>query len=340
MKRFIVIILVGCLFFLYGCNNDVQSSINDESVIGVIETKNNSEESRIIFYDKDLNIQTQLDIKYASINSIFYNPIIKDTSLFLIPKRNEEIIKLCLKTAEITSYSIGQPAINSIAIDDKNLYTCNTLNSITYISKYTFKSNEIKSIQLKNQYTSFITISNNKLYVFSSTIDNKYSQISCYDNNLNLLFNIDCTDLGAGVYQAVEHNDCIYFSVLYPSNQKLSNQLGRLNTKTNELDIIPTDLDRPFGLQLYENTLVITYYDIVNRTNTSSISLVDLKTDKTTTHSFDHGAEQVAIVDEKIYILTKEKIYCYSLNNWDLIKVTEVEIDNQDFSYITGIFGV
>ena len=346
MKHFIVILLASCLISLYGCNSTQQHNINDENTIGIIETKNDSEESRILFYDENLNLQSELDIEYASVNSIFYNPVIKNDSLFLIPKgvinkkTNKEIIELCLNTAETTSYSINQPAINSVAVNDEYLFTCNTLNDITYISRYTFDSDEIKLIQIKNQYVSFITVSNNKLYAFSSTMDNKYSTISCFDSDLNFLFETDCTELGTGVYQSAEYNEYLYFSVLYPYNSKTSNQIGRLNTETNEFEIISTEVDKPFGLQRYENTLVITHYDIVNRANTSSISLVNLETNKITTHSFNHGAEQVTVVNGKIYVLSKEKIYCYSLDDWSLLKTTEIKKENQDFSYITGIFAV
>ena len=112
-----------------------------QAEIGVIETSGNSKESRIYFYNQNLEKTATLPLEYASLGSIFYNPVIYEDELYLIPqgktnvKDEKKVLKIELKSGNQKIYEINQLAMNSICVNDKNIYTCNTLNGDSYINK-------------------------------------------------------------------------------------------------------------------------------------------------------------------------------------------------------------
>lgn len=346
MKRFFVAALsLVCLTALYGCSvSSAEGNVPQESAIGVIETKNNVEESRIVFFDQELNESYILPLNYGSINSVFYKPVVTNGILSVVPqgianKKDGRAI-LCINSTNLSHelYRIDQPSMNAIATCEEYLYACNTLNGISYINRYDINTEEVKSIRLDALYTSFILLCDEYLCAFSSTLDNAHSQIDLFDKNLNHIDSIDSSFLGTGTYQAVEYEGEIYFTCLYSFSNNNKATIGVLDVNASQLEELYVDHEKPFGVEIEQSVLVISHYDIVNRAHTSSVTLIDLNTGDAKSYTLNHGMEQMALLGDKLYVLSNWNLYCYSLNDCRLIKQIKIESMDSDFSYITGLF--
>lgn len=326
-----------CLIFNVGCSLN-RNEFHESSNIGIIETKNDSEESRLIIYDAELNKADEWNIAGKSLNSIFYNPVMYGGYLYLVPKTSKEVLAVDLKSQVVSSCFIGQPAINAVAANSEYLYTCNTLNATSFITRYCFNTKQTVTVELNNLYTSFLLVSDDKIYAFSSSLDNEHSQIDCFDEDLNLLETLDSTSLGMGVYQAVEYEENIYFTCLYAPEHNNTSMLGLLKTDSRKLEQIELTVENPFGVVRDQETLAVSHYDVVDRPDESFVTLIDLNTADKTTHFLNHGAEQMTLVDKKLYVLSKGALYCYEIDDWVLAKKIDLAPMDNEFSYITGIF--
>lgn len=111
-----------------GCTHRESANIDlTTSSVGVIETSGNSKKSRIYFYNQNLEKTATLPLEYASLGSIFYNPVIYEDELYLIPqgktdvKDEKKVLKIELKSGNQKIYEINQLAMNSICVNDKNI---------------------------------------------------------------------------------------------------------------------------------------------------------------------------------------------------------------------------
>jgi hypothetical protein len=85
-KKFFTICAIVFLGFT-GCTHRESANIDlTTSSVGVIETSGNSKKSRIYFYNQNLEKTATLPLEYASLGSIFYNPVIYEDELYLIPQ--------------------------------------------------------------------------------------------------------------------------------------------------------------------------------------------------------------------------------------------------------------
>lgn len=137
-KKFFTICAIVFLGFT-GCTHRESANIDlTTSSVGVIETSGNSKKSRIYFY----------------------NPVIYEDELYLIPqgktnvKDEKKVLKIELKSGNQKIYEINQLAMNSICVNDKNIYTCNTLNGDSYINKCSKENNQVVSEKIEGVYVS------------------------------------------------------------------------------------------------------------------------------------------------------------------------------------------
>lgn len=72
LRAFYLILLVAlCVSLLPGC-----SAFAGKTAIGVIETSGSDATSQIVLFDKDLNKVSGFPLAEASLNSVFYDPVI------------------------------------------------------------------------------------------------------------------------------------------------------------------------------------------------------------------------------------------------------------------------
>ena len=175
-KKFFTICAIVFLGFT-GCTHRESANIDlTTSSVGVIETSGNSKKSRIYFYNQNLEKTATLPLEYASLGSIFYNPVIYEDELYLIPqgktnvKDEKKVLKIELKSGNQKIYEINQLAMNSICVNDKNIYTCNTLNGDSYINKCSKENNQVVSEKIEGVYVSKLLCSKDMLLCSGSPL--------------------------------------------------------------------------------------------------------------------------------------------------------------------------
>ncbi len=109
-KKFFTICAIVFLGFT-GCTHRESANIDlTTSSVGVIETSGNSKKSRIYFYNQNLEKTATLPLEYASLGSIFYNPVIYEDELYLHSfkvktnvKDEKKVPKIELKSGNLKS---------------------------------------------------------------------------------------------------------------------------------------------------------------------------------------------------------------------------------------------
>lgn len=113
MKKICILLLISITALLIGqgCATE-QKNLSDCS-IGVIETNGYSDNSRVIFYDKNMQEKEQVKISYSSVGNIFYDPCIYENNLYIIPQGKSHL-KDEKKVLEINLKDLSKKCIKSI----------------------------------------------------------------------------------------------------------------------------------------------------------------------------------------------------------------------------------
>ena len=122
-KKFFTICAIVFLGFT-GCTHRESANIDlTTSSVGVIETSGNSKKSRIYFYNQNLEKTATLPLEYASLGSIFYNPVIYEDEVGLllkninyIIKNNTSVIDEKLNLISLLTHDLRQYAGNPISL--------------------------------------------------------------------------------------------------------------------------------------------------------------------------------------------------------------------------------
>lgn len=348
MRRFFVCLITVAVLVsisISGCaTSEGTENLLNNAKIGIIETQGTEEASRIVFYDADLEKITELPLQLATLGGIFYDPLVYKNNLFAIPqgianrKDGKSVIKLNLQNLSLSSFAIDQIAMNTLAVNDDYIFTCNTMNGTSYITRCTMETGDVGSIQLEGVYVSNIIWAYDRLCAFSSTLDGDKSQVHCYDENLDLVQTVDTTECGQGTYKAQAYQGKIYFTNLVETKNQES--VSVLDTADGTVSRIQLDGAKPFDIEFAESRLYVAHYDIVERTNESSLSIIDLELDSTTKHEFDHGAEQIVVTDQSLYVLSDRTLYRYDANDLHLICSTRIDEMGTNYSYLSGLFAI
>lgn len=342
-----VMILILSIILLAGCESNRPPEIQTEDIaVGVIETRGDKEKSRILFYDNDMNELGSLPLDYATVGNVFYCPLIVDDALYVIPqgyankKDAETVLEIDLSNLNITKHSIEQLAMNCVAVSDDYVYTCNTLNGVSYINKCNKENGNTESIDISLTYISKLIYVHDRLYAFGTTNteeDEMVSDLFVYDTELNLLEKIDISKCGANQYKVIEYNGELLFTSLSDRNDNSTNMVGMVNVSDYSVETIQLNKDNPLDLAIHDGKLYVTHFDVVQLTG-GGLSIYDLTTGELKDYSFEHGAEQMAIANDKLYILADWKIYVYDVESMELLRSVDVEQMDDDFSYLSGIF--
>lgn len=340
------VMLAACVAaLLLGCSaSQSAKALPRDAVIGVVETRGTSEKSNLIFYDANLNEVRRLPLKYATLGNIFYDPLVYKNSLYAIPqgrgnlKDGKEVIRINLDDLGLTSYAIDQPAMNALAVNDDCIYTCNTLNGVSYINRCEIDSGKVESRAIDGRYITNIIFAGECLCAFSSDLDGANPSVLCYSEGLEFLRTIDLNGFGFAHYRAALSEDSIYFTNFEESKSEKAGYLGVLNTEHNTVGRIELNEGNLASVVAFDGDLYVTHYDLMQKPSTSSLSVVDLDTGSIKEYDLSHGADQMTIAGRSMYVLADRRIYCYDLSDMTLTKSVEVSRSGRDYSYLSGIF--
>lgn len=344
-EKLLLFIMLLIIFEVMGCGKNGNTDLGD-ACIGVIETNGYSEKSRLLIYDENLTEISEVPIKYASVGNIFYNPIVYNNELYIIPqglankKDEQKVLKINLSSLDEDIYNIEQLAMNSICTDKGYIYTCNTLNGDSYINKCSKIDQSVNVQIVKQTYISKIVCNDDILYAFGTVKEEKTlkSYIYVFDENLYLIEQIDITEYGSSHYKVIVQDGKIFFSNSLDYKDSPCNTVGVYSTSDKTISTIQLEQNYPLDLVFYNNVLIVSHYDLVRREG-GSISLYDLDTKEIRNYQLDHGVEQMTINKDNIYILSEKIIYKYKIKELSLEFKNMIKILTlSDSSYCSGVF--
>ena len=130
-----------------------------------------------------------------------------------------------------------------------------------------------------------------------------------------------------------------FFTSLVDSKDLPTKIVGKISTTDNAIELIELSQDYPFDLDIYDDNLFISHFDVVQRTG-GGLSIYDLNTKQQKYYELNHGAEQMSIANDKVYILANWTIYVYDAKKMELIENADITQMDSDYSYLSGIFTV
>ena len=346
-----LLVLLALVATLTGCNSYKADKIDTEKIrVGIMETRGNRDSSRILFLDEELNELGSLSIKEAGLGSLFDTQLVIDNTLYIIPqgydtrKDAKKVLEIDLSDLNITEHKIDRIAMMSVAVNEDYIYTCNNLNGVSYVNKYDIVSGETEYICFQDEIIMYLFYDSESrsLYAFgeSSRKDGtSIARMHIYDENLNLLSNVDITKCGTGQNKAVSYEGNILFTSGTAEDGRDSKSVYVFNPKDESISTIELSKSNPWDLQIRGDKLYVSHFNIVTGEG-GGLSVYDFATGKSVYKDFDHGVEQMQIVDGKIYILSDWKIYVYDLETLELTKTREIEPMDRYFSYLSGMFVV
>lgn len=347
-RKISCISLIFFLLFLAGCGTEKKNFTGKDYSIGIIETNAKTEKSRLIFYDRELEEAGEKSLSYAGVGNIFYNPSIYEDELYIIPqgrfdsKDEKKVLKINLDNLDENTYEIDQLAMNSVCANGKYIYTCNTLNGDSYINRCKKETNEAADIKLTQIYISKLLCNNDKVFAFGTKKDDKQMRAFLYefDKDLKEIGTYEITEFGVSHYKAILAEDDIYFSNSVDSEDNVNNTITVFSTQTHSFHSMALENSCPLDLAVYHNFLIISHYDLVRKLG-GGISIYDTLTKEVKYIPLNHGAEQMAVSGDDIYILADKKLYKYHIENFDIIpeKNVDVKITNRD-NYLSGLFTI
>lgn len=346
MKKIISVFLI--MFFLFNltvCTNERSENDINKINFGIIETTQSKYKSNIYWYDKELNLINTQKLKYADLGSRFYKPTYKDNFVYLIPtgignkKDSKLVIRINRDNLNVEEYSVDNISLNNVTVDDNYLFTINTLNADTHISRVRLSDNDFTEVIKPREYIYALNAFNNFLYMVSNKIDTNETVLSKYDERLKELKSVNITKYGNGGHKMILIDDNVYLNLPYNKLDKAESKiLVFKNENVDEMEVINLKEKFPNDMYLHDDKLIVTHYDVVRNKGTI-ISIIDVNTGETKeTVDLKTKLSLTTIIDDLLIVVNDEKISCFDLcDNFKLINTISTPKDNSTFMYLNGI---
>lgn len=338
--------VIGVLVIINGCSSKIDNTMNlnsEEIKIGVVETTASEYKSNIHWYDKDLNKVSDQKLKYAMLGSSFHNSFYYDDEIFMIPqglgnkKDSKKVISINKDDFKITEYPFNNIALNDLAVSKDYIYTINTLNGNTQISRLDKINHKMKEIIIEKEYVSGITAIKGKLYAFSSNMLTSSPEfyVYIYNEELELLDKKDITQYGTGQYKFMYDDKYLYAGVMNTDEDKPANRILRISIDNNEVESIDIGEEFPNDILQYKDKIIITNHDLVAYEG-SKITILDKETHEFESIELNTKVEFASIMGKFLVIANQENISLYDIENkFKLIK--EMSIEKHESSYISSL---
>lgn len=347
-----IIVLILLLLLFYENQSREKITSNNSFNIGVIETTEQDNKSSLTFYNKDLKKTKTQEIKLGSMGSSFDLPRMYDKNMYVVPKGigNQKnltvIMEYNIETSKYKTYDIKQPGINSFAVNDKSIYTANTLNNESIISWYDKHSENLKTITQKDIYIDSINLYGDTLYAFAMKKDNNGTKSYLYlidTKSFKITNIIDISKSGKGQNYSTKIGNDIYFTNQneISDNEQGSYNLSKINIKNKTVSNIRLKEKYPFQIINYKDKLIISHYDLVQMQG-NKVTIYDPKTNDQQVVTIENNLCQIFIKDNKLYSRDREYLYVYSIDNATFKLTNKVNIytkrKNRTFYYLSGFF--
>lgn len=340
-----ILIKVCCISLLFACISGCRKHIDDNDIknisTGLVVTTAQKYNSEVMWLDSDFEWSHVQKLKYAMLGSPFYTPVKVGEKVYIIPeglgdrKDSKIVISFDKKTLKIEEYPFSNIALNHMASIGENVYAINTLNGDSYLESYNKSTKRNNHITIKNVYLKSITAASEKLYCFaigSQENDTKDIKMNVYTPDLQLIEQIDISDIGIPTKKYCEDEENLYFTVNLDKNE---NQIGKiLIVSKSDLTVkeMVTSETGVNDIYKYKDGLILTYYDPVQIEGTK-VSVMDKNGFE---KFFDLGVPLTitSIIGDKFVVANNQMVRVYSISDFKLLKEHKLNIDSA--SYVSG----
>lgn len=344
MKR-VMSLLAGLSLLLVGCQPMNNQSVppSEDYAIGVVRTIGSKNNSDILYFNEDLEQVGSTNYKYASMGQLFYDAVVFDGSLYIIPqgqankKDAKTILQQDLTTFELKDYFLDQVALYGVSVDATAIYVANNLNGKSFVNRIDKGNGTVKTATFDSAYVSALCAYNGYLYVFSDDILSAGKRCSMYCLEADTLAQvdvIDISDFGNSVYSALGIENAIYFLPFENSMGDFNHIVGIYNTLTGEMDLIDFHKITHHILN-FGNKLYATHGNLVTGEGTE-LSVYQMDTGEIVTYDLDIWPGQIAVHGNSLYVMGKDQIGKYDLQT--LEKQQETNIPLETGYYLSEIF--
>ncbi|WDV47547.1 hypothetical protein PV797_07650 [Clostridiaceae bacterium M8S5] len=346
-----LILLVILVFYHFKTDR-----FNSNFVVGVIQTTSQDNESTISLYDNNYSEVNSINLEYGSMSSYFDLPQIHENSMFVIPKGIGNIKELTvvlefnLVNGKHITHNIEQSNMNSFCVDNDFIYTVNTLNSNSIISRYNRTNQNLTTLTIKNMFIGKLAVNDEKLYAFGfrNTPDNGIESklFIINTNDLSIIKNIKMSRFGHDQLGAVFDNTSMYFtnSMKYNKTSEKevpSNLLSILNLKTYAINSIPLKEIYPFQIIQTQGNLYISHFNVVQGIG-NKLTIYDKKSKSHKLVTFNHNLAQIIISGNKMFSTDGKYLYVYGIEGSNFSLSKRVDIYNKKANslhyYVSGFF--
>lgn len=328
----LILLCVVAAVLGFGCKAN-NKPYNPDYDFAVIESTGAKEQSIITYYDQDFNRINKQKVPYGGMTDRFSLATVYDGSMFATPEGREDgigthlSIKMDLQTGEIKELDHGENLNGEkfSTVDQERIFVNTNLNGDTYLGYYDTKTNQSKSITLKNIVLTDMVTDENYLYAFGQ--EDRYRTASgslsgqIYFFDKETLQMVDQKDLG-GFYSMVFAT--IYEGDLYFPLQNVETEVSSLckfNTETGEKTLIdfPNNLTDFSNILVYQDQIYISQGCVVTGEG-KTVVVYDPKKGTMKTAEFDHDLSQIEIKHDTLYALDynsdlgEAKLYKYKIN--------------------------
>ena len=228
-----VTLLLLAAFFLFNMKQSKgKESFNKDFNIAVIETTEQVNKSNLTFYNKDFEKTGAQEINLGSMGSSFDLPRIYGKNMYVVPKGISSlkgltvIMEYNMETGKYETYDMKQPYINSFSLNDKSIYSVNTLNNKSIISWYDKSSGNVKTISEEDIYFGRIDLYDDILYAFGLIKNNDGIKSYLYlidTKRFKIIDRIDISKSGLNQNYSIKIGNDIYFTNQYETTDMAVN---------------------------------------------------------------------------------------------------------------------
>lgn len=358
---------LACIALLLSCtaipNADNTENRGDplplsDSAIGVVETKSNMAQSRMVFYDDSLNEIGSLPFQEAQMEQVWGNVSQVGDAVYLAPfgdfktGAGHEVLEISLANGTTTRHDVGESVLAGCAATDRFAFAYNNLNGAASLIRCDKQTGETKKIEIPEDIITNVTCTEGKVWAFadrevssaspdpSSTNVEEQGMLYCYDNDLNLLDTFDLSTFGSGIYRTLVKDNRIFFTRVGGSEGKTTSTLGVFDTATGKLATVSLDHAYANGLALDGNKLYISYCDVIaDRSSAYAISVYDLNDGSLNTHEVPLAPVEIAVSRGKLYVLDSfnRQLAVLDPATCEVLHTVEVSSMDNDYSYLGNL---
>ncbi len=313
---------------------------------GVISSYDQDAFSKLLCFDKELNILEERKLKISNVGKYNFNyPIIRNNHAYDISlgqgfnKDNCAIMDLDLETGEMKTYPFSDRVnITDFQITEEYIYAISNLNGQTYIDRYSFKEKSMLSY-IVNMTGIDMGLSGEDLYLFVGDVDAddtetyKMYQIDIPKKKTEEVF--DFTSYYKkydGFGSSTAYQDAIYIPHGY--------EILKFTKKDKKVKEIPLDYLNAYGAYSRDSILYVACTEVYDEESESEIVVLDMDTDKIIQeYHFEHPIEQFWVDGDKLVILGHNYVlYSYSIQKDGTCKMEyKNDLGEQGYDFLSAL---